>query len=66
MNQIISCPKCNEVINFKKCYNCKHYHQYYVNYYGDFISADRGYCTQKNMKSKKDDDCCVYWDGNRR
>ena len=66
MNKLIQCPKCKESIAFKQCYNCKHYHQYYVNYYGDFVSADVGYCTQKNNKSKKDNDCCAYWDGDRR
>ena len=63
MNQIISCPKCNTHIDFKRCRNCANYIPHYVrnSESQEHDLLEMGHCVYPRVKNRKADDVCHHW-----
>ena len=63
MKTTITCPHCNEVLQYKRCINCTRYKPHYVMCGGKYVRTGDGYCKFPSFKSRKDADYCANWDG---
>ena len=63
MKSTITCPHCNEVLQYKSCITCKHFHPHYVMCGGEYCRIDEGHCNTPGSKHRKNTDYCAFWDG---